>query len=202
LSRLLLVRHGNTMLDSGLRFWGKTDVKLSDDGIKQAKQLRDRLVKEEINAIYSSNLSRALVTAKIIAAPHRLTPIACDELAEINFGILEGLTFDEISQLHPEQARAMTGKSIPPRFPGGESITEINDRVKKFLPCLLPYSAEETVLIVAHSGTLRLLLCNLLGLDLHHWRQLRINLASLSIVANNPQSVTLELLNDVSHLSS
>ena len=200
MSRLLLVRHGNTTLDSGVRFWGRTDVRLSDTGIRQAEQLRDRLAMEKIDLAYSSKLSRALLTAEIIAAPHQVTVTTCDELIEIDFGMLEGLTFAEISQLYPEHAQALADRCIPPRFPGGESIEELNQRVNKFIGRLPQNTTDETVLIVAHSGVLRLLVCNLLGIGLRHWRQIRIDLASLSILETYPQYALLTRINDVSHL--
>ena len=86
MSRLILVRHGDTKSNSADRFWGQTDVRLSDSGIKQAEQLRDRLSTEKIDAIYSSNLCRASETARIIAASHQLGIVTCNELREINFG--------------------------------------------------------------------------------------------------------------------
>ena len=92
MSRLLLVRHGDTELNSAERYWGNTDVKLSDAGFRQAERLRDRLATERIDAIYSSELRRASATAEIIASSHRLHVIICAELREMNFGELEGLT--------------------------------------------------------------------------------------------------------------
>lgn len=202
MSRLLLVRHGNTKLNSHERFWGKTDVELGADGIKQAERLRDRLASLKIDAIYASNLSRARVTAEIIAARHKTNIVTCAELSEINFGYIEGLTFEEISQRYPDLAKLLTDWSISPEFPGGESFKEFNERVKRFIPRLEKHKPEETILIVAHAGTLRLLICNLMGIDIQCWRQMRLELASLSILDTYPQGAILTLLNDVSHLES
>jgi len=162
--------------------------------------LRDRLATEKIDAIYTSNLRRASVTAEIIASRHQLGVTICAELHEINFGKIEGLTFKEISQLHPELAKAWPTRNLTFRFPAGESIGELNDRVTKFLDRLEKYAPEETVLIVAHSGPLRLLICHLLRIEPWHWRQFRTDLASLSILETYPQGAILNSLNDVSHL--
>lgn len=202
MSRLLLVRHGNTKLNSHERFWGKTDVELGADGIKQAERLRDRLASLKIDAIYASNLSRARVTAEIIAAKHKTAIVTCAELSEINFGYIEGLTFEEISQRYPDLAKLLADWSISPEFPGGESFKEFNERVKRFIPRLENHAPKETILIVAHAGTLRLLICNLMGIDIKYWRQMRLELASLSILDTYPQGAILTLLNDVSHLES
>jgi len=200
LSRLILVRHGNTKLNSGKRFWGKTDVELSDKGIQEAEKLRDRLAKEKINAIYASNLSRARLTAEIIASKRKLNVTTRAELNEINFGFLEGLTFEEIGKLHPEMAEVLSNWSVKPKFPGGESLDDLNNRVQKFLIRLQKHKPEETILIVSHAGTLRLLICNLLAIGLEHWRHIRLDLASLSIMETYPEGAVLSLLNDVSHL--
>ncbi len=198
--RLFLVRHGDTELNSRERYWGHSDVKLGAAGLKQAEKLRDRLVTEKIDAIYSSDLERASLTAKIIASKHQLDVITCAELQEINFGKVEGLTFDEIIRLYPELTELWTSWSRQLKFPDGESVDELNCRVSKFLGRLEKHAPDETILIVAHAGPLRLLVCHLLGIEPQRWREIRLKLASLSIVETSPEGTVLSLLNDVSHL--
>ena len=198
--RLILVRHGNTKLNSGKRFWGKTDVELSDKGIKEAENLRDRLATEKINTTYASNLSRARLTAEIITSKHRVNITTRAELNEISFGWLEGLTFEEIGKLHPELAEVLSKWNVKPEFPGGESLDDLNDRVLKFLEQVQKHKPKETILIVSHAGTLRLIICNLLAIGLEHWRHIQLDLASLSIMETYPEGAVLSLLNDVSHL--
>ncbi len=200
MSRLLLVRHGNTRGNSAERFWGQTDVELSDEGIEQCERLRDRLAAEKISAVYASRLRRANASAGIIAAPHRLPVTMCEELLEIDFGRAEGLTFNEIGRRFPEVFKAWPGRDLSFSYPGGETIGELNTRVAGFLPRLDGHTPEETVLIVAHAGVIRLLICHLLKLEPWRWRQLRTDLASLSIVETFPETAILTLLNDVSHL--
>lgn len=200
MSKLLLVRHGNTKLNSAERLWGQTDVELSADGMRQAQRLCDRLAAQKINAIYTSNLQRASVTAEIIASSHQVDIVTCPELREINFGKIEGLTFKEVSQLYPEVTRLWSKWSLALKYPGGESVTELNNRVSKFLERLEKHTPEETILIVAHSAPLRLLICHLMGIGIEHWRQIRLDLASVSILDTYPQGAILNLLNDISHL--
>jgi len=201
LSKLLLVRHGDTESGSTLRYWGQSDVKLSAVGLRQAERLRNRLATEKIDAIYTSYLSRASVTAKTIAAEHQLDVVGCDELNEVNFGKVEGLTFDEVSRFYPEVAKTWVSQSLSLEFPDGENFDKFNSRVSKFLSRLDKHTSEETILIVAHAGPLRLLICHLLGIDLRHWRQFRLDLASLSIIETYSRQVILGMLNDVSHLA-
>ena len=200
MSKLLLVRHGDTELNSAERYWGSSDVKLSTAGFRQAERLRDRLATEKIDAIYSSDLKRASATAKLIASGHQLEVITCAELREINFGKIEGLTFNEVAQLYPGVTKLWVERSPELKYPGGESIDLFNKRVSKFLRRLEEHTEEETILIVAHSGVLRTLICLLLGIELQHRWQLRLDLASLSILETYPQQAILSLLNDVSHL--
>jgi alpha-ribazole phosphatase len=199
MTRLLLVRHGHTKLNNANRFWGKTDVELSEDGIQQAERLRYRLATQEIHHVYSSSLSRARLSAEIIARGHGLKVTACPELNELNFGLVEGLSYEEIGRLHPELGAELEAWSPSPHFPGGESFDKLNGRVGKFLPRLKKHKPEETVLIVAHAGPLRLIVCNLLGIDTRYWRRMHLDFGSLSIMETYPQGAILRRLNDVSH---
>jgi len=199
MARLLLIRHGQTKLHQADRFWGKTDIELSDIGVRQAEQLRERLARNKIDAIYTSTLIRAISTAEIVASRHKVkvTPLA--ELCECNFGYIEGLTFKEIVPKYPELARELgDGKAVA--FPGGESLEQLDKRVLSFLEKLKQLKTPSTVAIVAHSGPLRLIVCHLLGLGIEHWLQIQVDHASLSIVETYPHGTILNLLNDTSHL--
>lgn len=199
MAKLLLARHGMTQLYHENRFWGKTDVPLSAIGIRQAEQLRDRLAVGKISAVYASTLSRASDTAQIIASPHKQMVKPHEELCECNFGFIEGLTFDEIQNNHPELAEELSNwKTVA--FPGGESLDELNNRLQPFLEQLKEHKPKDTVLVVAHGGPLRLMICGLMGIGIKHWLHMRIDLASLSIVETYPEGNILTLLNDTSHL--
>jgi alpha-ribazole phosphatase len=199
--KLLLIRHGKTKLHKEDRFWGSTNIGLSEEGTKQAEQLGNRLSKEKISAVYASTLGRARATAEIIAAPHHREVVACPELCECNFGYIEGLTYAEIKKLYPALAEELD-KRTAVAFPGGESLEQMNGRILSFLKKLEKHKPQDTIIIVAHGGPVRLIICNLLGLEIKHWQQLRIDLASLSIVDTYPAISYLNLLNDTSHLLS
>ncbi|MBI4285044.1 MAG: alpha-ribazole phosphatase [Chloroflexi bacterium] len=202
MSRLFLVRHGITEFNSNRRFNGHTDAELSETGCRQAEKLRDRLATEHIDAIYASDLRRAVATAAVISSPHKLAVVPCPELREINYGSVEGLTFAEISESYPDVAAACTEWSVHLKFPGGESFDEFRRRVARFLETLQQYTPEQTILIVSHSGPLRVLLCQLLKIGLDCWWQVRFDNGSLSRVDTYARGAILSLLNDVSHLQS
>ena len=194
------MRHGNTELNSARMFIGHSDTELSAVGYRQVERLRDRLAAEKIDIIYSSDLRRALVTAETIASKHQLNVITCPELREVNYGKVEGVTFEEMRRLYPEVAELCAEWNLQLKFPDGESVSELRQRVGKFLDRLKQHAPEQTILIVAHSGPLRLMICSLLGIDLRHWRQIHLDLASLSIVNTYPEIAIISLLNDTSHL--
>ncbi|MFC1982145.1 histidine phosphatase family protein [Chloroflexota bacterium] len=200
MSRLLLVRHGITEFNSNRRFAGYSDMELSATGCKQVERLRKHLAKENVDAVYSSDLKRALMTAEVICSGPRKDIIACPELREVNYGDAEGLTFQEISRLYPEVAELIANFSLQIKFPGGESFRGFIERTVKFLDRLKEHAPPETLLIVSHSGSLKVLVCHLLGIDQKHWRQIRIDNASLSIIETYPQGAIINLLNDTSHL--
>jgi len=170
-------------------------------GLKQAERLRDRLAAERIDAIYSSKLKRALVTAETIASKHQLEVVTCAELHEVDFGQLEGLTISEANQRYPEVAKLRMQRNLKLKYPGGDSLIEFSKRTSKFLDRLERHTDDETVLIVAHYGVLRILLCRLLDIDLRCLWQIHLDLASLCILETNQKGAILRLLNDVCHLA-
>ena len=198
--RLILVRHGETNADSIRRYWGQSDVELSAIGLEQAEMLRRRLSSEKIDAIYTSTLKRASVTADIIASERKLAVTGCNELNEVDFGKIEGLTFEEISQRYPELTKLWASWSLELAFPGGESFDGFNKRVVGFLDRLKKHTVEETVLVVGHGGPFRLLLCHLIGLSLKHWGQFYFDLASVSVLETYNRGAVLCRLNDIAHL--
>ena len=200
MSRLLLIRHGITEYNSARRFAGYSDIDMSATGYGQIEKLRDRLADEPIDVVYSSDLRRATGTAEVISAKRKVGIVTCSELREMNYGNAEGLTFEEIRRLYPEVAELIVNFNLRLEFPGGESFEGFIARTTKFLDRLKHHTPEQTILVVSHSGPLRVLVCYLLGIDQNHWWQVRIDNASLSIVETYPRGAIINLLNDTSHL--
>ena len=194
------MRHGITEYNSTRRFAGYTDVELGEEGCRQVERLRDYLADEKIDAVYSSDLKRAMVTADVVSAGRSVDIVSCLELRECNYGEVEGLTFQEIGQRYPEVAKLVVNFNLSLAFPGGESFEEFIARTVKFLDRLDKHEPSETILIVSHSGPLRTLACHLLGIGQECWWQLRFDNASLSIVDTYPRGAILTRLNDVSYL--
>jgi broad specificity phosphatase PhoE len=140
-------------------------------------------------------------TAQIIALEHNPEMVICKELREIDFGEFEGLTFDEIKQRYP-QNNWWTAQHPEEKLPNGESINQLAGRVSQFATRLGRNNNGETILVVAHGGSLRALICLLLGLSLERWWRIRLDSASLTIVETYPEGAVLSLLNDLCHLEN
>ena len=130
--RLILVRHGETDWNKDRRYQGHTDLELNNIGVWQAERLRERLAEQAIDAIYCSDLRRALATAQVIAFNRELNVIPCKSLREIDFGEFEGMTFDEIQSRYPDW--------VPTNFDfsthQGESLDQLASRVSSFISSL------------------------------------------------------------------
>jgi len=196
--KLILVRHGQT--DGSDRYYGRTDTELNAVGREQAEGLRRRLAGEKIDAIYSSTLKRAIATAETIAAGRGPEITRCPELDEVDFGQIEGMTYEEICRQYPTVAAGWTDWSSQLEFPGGESASLFAQRVVRFLERLKNHNDDETILVVGHGGPFRLLLCHLLGLGIKHCNQFTFGLASISIIDKYSHGAILSQLGDVCHL--
>ena len=200
MSKLFLVRHGETDWNKEGRYQGQSDIELNATGIRQAERLRDRVNGERIDAIYSSDLRRALTTAEIVASGQGLDVMICSELSEIDFGELEGKNFAE-TLLHPTHSRWWKSRDPQMCLPGGESMNQVSSRVSQFITRINTLSSEETILVVAHGMSLRALLCLLLEMDVKYWWQFQLSHASLSMVRLSQWGPILSLLNDTSHMT-
>ena len=199
MARLLLVRHGKTEGESD-RYYGQIDIGLSEEGVKQTEMLRDRLAIQNLSIIYSSDLKRAVDTAEIIAAAHKLKVIPCSDLRELDFGKLAGMTFEEMKECYQGAVSLLSGRDPNISAPGGESLRQMSVRIQRFVAEVQEQPPEQTLLVVAHGGSLKVLLCLLLGISLEHWWQFRLAPASLTVVETYPEGAVLCLLNDTPHL--
>jgi broad specificity phosphatase PhoE len=155
LTRLILVRHGETTGQSSIRYYGVTDVPLSDLGREQIRAARTRIPGETYDAVWASTLSRSWEAARIIA-PHASVRLEYD-FREIDFGNWEGLTREEIQAVDPEGYAQWQASDADFRFPGGESRGDFRTRIARGYESLLA-SGTPSALVVAHKGVVRTLL--------------------------------------------
>ncbi len=185
---LYLIRHGETEGSEVKRYKGSIDVPLSERGIEQIRRLAEYLNRSYkyynnvLSAVYSSPLSRALKSAEIIAEPHSLKPVVMPDLRERNFGIWEGMTFDEIKEKYPEEFKAWSSNPLKYSPVNGESTIEVKDRVIRAIEGIISNHNEETIAVVAHGGVNRLILCHFLGIPLENIFRIEQDTACLNII--------------------
>ena len=200
-TRLYLVRHGATQLTSEDRFSGAIGVDLSDEGRAQIERLADRLAQEKIAAIYSSPLSRTLDSARILAAPHRLTPQTDDGLREISHGRWEGLSRREVEDRFGDEYAAWEVDPFTVAPEGGESGVSVLARALPVIRQIVARHPDESVIVVSHKATLRLIISSLLGFDPRGYRdRLDQSPACLNVLEfKDTVRARLMLFNDVAH---
>lgn len=198
--RLYIVRHGSTVWNKEFRYQGQVDVQLSEEGYAQARRISARLAAEPLAAVYSSRLSRAYETAEIIARPHGFPVEIVPGLLEISFGAWEGHPYAYVRENYADSLRQWNLDPTNYCIPDGEALTSFQARVSAALEYILGNHSDGTVAVVAHSGTIRMLFCLLLKMDLSaFWRIMQYN-GSVNLVEFHDRTPTVLTINDTAHL--
>jgi probable phosphoglycerate mutase len=197
------VRHGETEWNAEGRFCGRTDVPLSDVGRGQARLLGLRLKALKVDALYSSPLQRAMETARLIGEAIELEPTEDKRLVELNYGVWERLTLDEIKQATPEAYAAWDADPGSLAPPEGESGVELIERLTPFLADLVERHPSGNVVVVCHKTVCRLLACHFMGVPLREYRRrVPMENAALNIFEASEGKWRVVTLSDTSHLAS
>jgi broad specificity phosphatase PhoE len=162
LTEVLLARHGETDWNRESRFQGHADPPLNDLGRQQAAELADALANEELAAVYSSPLRRALETAEIVAARHELRAIPLEGLREVDVGSWQGLTRDEVEQRFPEQFERWL--DYGQGWDDGESYEQMGLRVIAALQELAARHDGGQIVALTHGGPIRAALAQSAGI--------------------------------------
>ena len=168
-TEILLVRHGATRANEQqppVLQGNAVDHPLSDLGRRQAAQVSDLLASKSIVAVYASAMRRAIETAEMIALPHGLAVNTRATLHEIDVGDWEALTWPQIAAKHPEHYAAFRDPERDAPYLGGESFTEVWQRVSPVFEDLRIRHAGARIVVVAHKGVNRAVLTAILGLPM------------------------------------
>jgi len=166
-TRVYLVRHGQVVGHETPSYNGHADVGLTEYGIAQYQQLRDRLKDEGITACYSSDLSRCATGAEIICESLDIKPHLDARFRELNIGIWEGMTWSEIIAKYPLEWNARLNDIVNYRVPEGESLLDLAERAVPALQETVAAHRGENLLVVGHGGMNRTLLLDAIGAPLH-----------------------------------
>ncbi|MCX8130526.1 MAG: alpha-ribazole phosphatase [Clostridia bacterium] len=193
---LIFVRHGETDSNRKGTYLGWTDVSLNEEGLRQAYEAKCKLSNENIDAMYSSPLKRAVRTAEVINENFKLAVIYEERLKERCFGIWEDLTHNEILEKYPEEYGLWTDDHVNYCMEGGESTVQSYNRVTGFIEDIINTHESGTYLIVTHLGCIRKIVAHLLGLGIEGSWRFRVDNCSITrIVVNDEKYAYLTLLN-------
>ncbi len=201
-TRILAVRHGETLWNRETRIQGFTDIGLSDHGQWQAQQLAQALREESIAACYASDLSRARDTAQAVADVHGHTVHTDPGLRERCFGQFEGHTWTEIETQWPEASQAWRQR-VPDWAPQwGESLIALSARVLNTLNTIAERHLGEQILVVVHGGVLDVLYRAATRLDLQAPRAWELRNTAINRLLWSPEGLSLVGWDDRAHLES
>jgi len=201
--KIVLVRHGQTEWNKKDLFRGRVDIPLDETGIQQATKVGQRLspVGLHIEAIYSSPLLRANQTAQAIANSLGVHPVkSVEDFIELDYGQWEGHSPDEIKKKHPQEYRYWIHDPVLLKIPGGETLQQVKERVKRGLDFVMGESKAKNILIVAHKAINKIIIGLLLGWHENDFWEIEQDLACINIFEIIEGKVTTDLLNDVIHL--
>ena len=199
--RLILVRHGETPWNVTLQYQGQANVPLNERGREQALRAAARLTRYGVTRLYSSDLARAWQTAEVIGTTIGLTPVAIPELREIDVGQWEGLTPEELYRRFPDHMAEYRRDPARTVRLGGESYAQLQARALIALQQIQDqHQPGDIVAAVSHGGTIRALLCHVIGLDLDRFGRMWIDNGSLTELRLGRNGWRLMRLNDNAHV--
>ena len=202
MTRLILVRHGQTDWNVKERFRGRFDVPLNETGVRQARLTARRISNTwKPSAVYSSPLIRAMTTAQAIAQPFSLPVQELPEIIDMNFGAWEGLSPDEVRTQWPEALAAWYSAPHTVLIPGGESLHHVRYRCEHALDILEEAHPHQTVIAVGHTDLNRTLLLLVLGLGNDRLWHLRQDTCAINEIEIENGNFTLVSMNETSHLT-
>lgn len=195
MAQIYLTRHGETEMNVNKVYYGKLDVKLNENGIKQCEKLREKLSGIFFDEVISSSLIRAIESASIISSFEKKAIIKDSSLNEIDFGEWEGLNYQYISTNYYEAYREWAQDWSNFCFPGGESFTQFKIRIFAFAEKFIEDCRGKTIMINAHQGSLKLLMIALLGLEEGAFWKLSFDFGKYSLIEINDIYPVLRCLN-------
>jgi broad specificity phosphatase PhoE len=204
-TNVLLIRHGQSRGNAERRFGGHTATPLSARGRNQAQATARTLKSESVTAIYSSDLARAMETARPLAKMTGLPVNGTSAFRERDVGVMEGLTFEDAAQQHPEQYAALLRRDFDYVLMGGESYRQLLDRARQKLDEIIEEHRGGRIAVFSHTGTICILALHLMGaLDAPELKPVWVSSGNCGITKfelRDDGFVRVLTVNDTSHLA-
>ena len=201
MTEIIIIRHGETEWNKTGRFQGHSDVPLSAEGRTQAAALGKNLVVDHVDAIYASDLTRAMETAAPLAQRFGLEVISDPLLRELNFGAWEGRNFNDVNAENPNAMKNFYTDPEQADIPESEPFPEFQRRVAGRVREIVAHERGKRVVIVSHGASIRILLADLLSMPIRSiWHISQLNTAVNKIRFEDDGFAIVTLMNDTSHL--
>ena len=200
MTKLYLVRHGQTAWNVGEIFRGRADIPLDETGRREAGLAGEALREATIHAVYSSPLSRSFETAQLIAKFHNLTVEPIEAIIDISYGDWEGLSNERVRESYPELHKLWHEQPHKVCFPRGESLDEVRARTMTAVSRLVVKHEDRTIVLVAHRVPNKVICCALIGLDNSHFWRIQQDTACTNLFTHKNGEWIVSFLNDTSYL--
>ena len=202
MTRIVLIRHGQTIWNQEARFRGRADIELDEFGRQQAEATgRYVATRWPVVAVYASPMRRAVQTAEPVACAQGLIVQPLEGLMDIDFGEWQGRLAEEMEQQFPALFRNWLESPQTMHFPGGERLDDVRARLVGALDQVVARHSGEAVALVSHTVANRVLLCAVLGLGNDHFWRLGQDTCAVNVFdAEDDGTYTIVHLNDTSHL--
>jgi alpha-ribazole phosphatase/probable phosphoglycerate mutase len=196
-TRIIMIRHGEVDNHEAGIFNGQMDVDITPRGVKHMERAAEFIAEAGVKKIYSSNLKRTVRGAKIISnqigfnESREVVP----EIKEIHLGEWQGLSGDEIDSLYPGMREERYANIEHFRIPGGETLTELSERVVPAVTRIAMHHQGEAIAIVAHAGPNRVFLCQVLGLSLERVYHIQQDYGAINVINYSDNHSTVLMMN-------
>lgn len=201
-TRICFIRHGETDWNASKRIQGQTDVPLNANGRSQAQAMAVHAAQYTFDAIYSSDLQRALETAQCLATGRQITVQTMPQLRERHFGVFQGLTGTEAAARDPDAYARYKARDPDYNFDTGESLQQLAERVEHAVTLLVSQHPGQTIAVVCHAGVLDMLYRLATGRPLHTPRDFDLPNCALNWFRFDAQGWHLEAWDDHHYLPS
>jgi broad specificity phosphatase PhoE len=200
MTKLYLIRHGQTEWNKKLTFRGRIDIPLNEQGRREAEAIAEALKDKSIDAIYASPLRRSMETAQPTAEFFHLETVPVQGLIDINYGDWEGLTFSEVKERYKDHYEQWEKRPDLVRFPNGETLDEVTERSFAAFKGIIVENPGKSILMVPHRVINKVLLCALLGLGNSHFWEIKQDTGCINLIEYSDDRFVLSLMNDTCHL--
>jgi len=202
MTRIFIVRHGETDGNQKKIYRGRWDLPLNKNGKSQVQKAGQALKSIRLDAIYTSPLKRAVQTAEAISAHQDVEPEEDESLIDIDYGEWTKLPDAEVAEKFHDQYRQWKQSPETVLFPGGEGLPSVRARVQPALKRMAEEHPDQTIALASHRVPIKLLLCSALGLEDSSFWQIQIDTASISALDYIDGRFNMIFSNETCHLKS